>query len=138
MNKSIIIDAEQNRKLFDWLYKNGWISENDKGDEYSASRTFESSKVSIKRYKTGTLVIQGNDVNPFFEKVIKAELGYDERKGKIPFFYELHAGADESGKGDLFGIMVSACVVADESAIRHWENMGLKECKSYSPETVNE
>ena len=38
-------------------------------------------------------------------------LGYDEVNH--PEWFELHAGCDESGKGDVFGPLISACVIAD-------------------------
>jgi ribonuclease HIII len=37
---------------------------------------------------------------------------------------------DESGKGDLFGPLVSACVIAGGDQVRAWMKAGVKDCKS--------
>ncbi len=55
-------------------------------------------------------------------------LGYDEVHH--PEWFEDHAGMDESGKGDLFGPLVVATVVADRSMIEGWIDAGIKDSKS--------
>ena len=55
------------------------------------------------------------------------KLGYDEVLH--PDWFELHAGLDESGKGDLFGPVVAATVIADKAAIEGWIKAGVKDSK---------
>ncbi|HEY4988314.1 MAG TPA: ribonuclease HIII, partial [Opitutaceae bacterium] len=55
------------------------------------------------------------------------KLGYDEVHH--PEWFELHAGLDESGKGDLFGPVVAATVIADRTAIEGWIKAGVKDSK---------
>lgn len=42
---------------------------------------------------------------------------------------DYYAGMDESGKGDFFGPLVTACVVAKNSDCNYWIDKGLKESK---------
>jgi ribonuclease HIII len=55
------------------------------------------------------------------------KLGYDEVLH--PDWFELHAGLDESGKGDFFGPVVAATVIADKAAIEGWIKAGVKDSK---------
>jgi ribonuclease HIII len=55
------------------------------------------------------------------------KLGYDEVLH--PEWFELHAGLDESGKGDFFGPVVAATVIADKTAIEGWIKAGVKDSK---------
>ena len=36
-----------------------------------------------------------------------------------------------SGKGDLFGPLVTACVVADGDMVRQWIELGVADSKTY-------
>src|SRR5690606_29641756 len=66
----------------------------------------------------------------------EALLGYDEVHH--PDRYEDHAGLDESGKGDLFGPLVSACVIADGDMIRDWVTMGIRDSKKVGDRQARE
>ena len=56
-----------------------------------------------------------------------ARLGYDEVLH--PDWFESHAGLDESGKGDFFGPVIAATVIADRPAIDAWIAAGVKDSK---------
>ena len=62
------------------------------------------------------------------------KLGYDEVHH--PEWFELHAGLDESGKGDLFGPVVAATVIADRSAIEGWIKAGVKDSKKIAESQI--
>lgn len=47
-------------------------------------------------------------------------------------YLERHAGLDESGKGDLFGVPVAACVIVGGDVLRRWVAAGVKDCKAIS------
>lgn len=95
---------------------------------------FKGNGVNIVGYKSGKLVIQGKNTEDFVTYVLegqvtqKALLGYDEVHHSE--WFEPHAGLDESGKGDLFGPVVSACVVADGDMVREWMEAGIKDSKN--------
>lgn len=97
-------------------------------------------QVNIVAYKSGKVVIQGKGTETFVQNVLEAEvtgeprMGYDEVHH--PEWYEPHAGVDEAGKGDLFGPLVSCCVIADGDMVRSWQEKGIKDSKSLNDSTI--
>ena len=97
-------------------------------------------QVNIVAYKSGKVVVQGKGTEAFVQNVIEAEItgeprmGYDEVHN--PEWFEPHAGVDEAGKGDLFGPLVSCCVIADGEMVRHWQAEGIKDSKSLTDGSI--
>ncbi|WP_438479031.1 ribonuclease HIII [Oleiharenicola lentus] len=95
---------------------------------------FKGPKVNVTAYTSGKVVVAGKETEGFVQNVIEAEvtgaakLGYDEVNH--PDWFEPHAGLDESGKGDLFGPVVSATVIAEKSAIEAWRASGVRDSKA--------
>jgi len=95
---------------------------------------FKGPKVNVTAYTSGKVVVAGKDTEDFVQNVIEAEvtgapkLGYDEVLH--PDWFEPHAGLDESGKGDLFGPVVAATVVAEGDAVRGWIEAGVRDSKT--------
>ncbi len=95
---------------------------------------FKGPKVNVTAYTSGKVVVAGKDTEDFVQNVIESEvtgapkLGYDEVLH--PDWFEAHAGLDESGKGDLFGPVVAATVIADESAVQAWLKAGVRDSKT--------
>jgi ribonuclease HIII len=95
---------------------------------------FKGPKVNVTAYTSGKVVVAGKETQDFVQNVIEAEvtgaakLGYDEVHH--PDWFEPHAGLDESGKGDLFGPVVAATVVAEKPAIEAWRARGVRDSKS--------
>ncbi len=95
---------------------------------------FKGPKVNVTAYESGKVVVAGKDTEDFVQNVIEAEvtgapkLGYDEVLH--PDWFEPHAGLDESGKGDLFGPVVAATVIAGEEAVRAWLAVGVRDSKT--------
>jgi ribonuclease HIII len=93
-------------------------------------------KVNVSAYTSGKVVVAGKGTEDFVRDVMEpevtgvAKLGYDEVLH--PDWYESHAGLDESGKGDFFGPVVAATVIADRSAIEAWVKAGVKDSKRIS------
>src|SRR4051812_45981186 len=90
-------------------------------------------KINISAYTSGKVVIAGKGTEDFVRDTLEpeitqaAKLGYDEVLH--PDWYESHAGLDESGKGDFFGPVVAATVIADKSHIEAWIKAGVKDSK---------
>ena len=90
-------------------------------------------KINVTAYTSGKLVVAGKGTEDFVRDVIEAEitgapkLGYDEVLH--PDWFEPHAGMDESGKGDFFGPVVTATVIADTKMINAWIKAGVKDSK---------
>jgi ribonuclease HIII len=99
-----------------------------------AAFAFKGDKVNVVAYKSGKLVVQGKQTESFVTNILEPEvtkspqLGYDEVHH--PEWYEPHAGMDESGKGDLFGPLVVATVIADGEMVRTWMQKGVKDSKA--------
>ncbi len=97
-------------------------------------------QVNIVAYKSGKVVIQGKGMEAFVQNILESEvtgqprLGYDEIHH--PEWFEAHAGVDEAGKGDLFGPLVSCCVIADGDMVRHWQEEGVKDSKSLTDGSI--
>ncbi|MGF1529763.1 MAG: ribonuclease HIII [Puniceicoccaceae bacterium] len=96
--------------------------------------SYKGDKVNITAYKSGKCLIQGAETETFITNILEpmvtgvAALGYDEIHH--PEWFETHAGVDESGKGDLFGPLVSATVIADGKAVSHWLTNGVRDSKT--------
>jgi ribonuclease HIII len=94
---------------------------------------FKGPNVNVTAYTSGKVVIAGKGTEEFVTMVLEAEvtgspkLGYDEVLH--PDWFEAHAGLDESGKGDFFGPVIAATVIADPDAIRGWILAGVKDSK---------
>ncbi len=90
-------------------------------------------KVNVSAYTSGKAVIAGKGTEDFVRDTLEPEvigaatLGYDEVLH--PDWFESHAGLDESGKGDFFGPVIAATVIADKSAIEAWRQAGVQDSK---------
>ena len=130
------LDDAQMKKLDAWLDKHLWAPFRV---EY-ARFAYKGPDVNVVAYNSGKTVIQGKGTEDFIRFVLEPEItgafemGYEEVSN--PEWFEAHAGIDESGKGDLFGPLVSACVVADGEAVRAWLDAGLKESKRVSSDNA--
>jgi ribonuclease HIII len=95
---------------------------------------FRNEKVNVVGYHSGKLVVQGKKTEDFIINILEPEitknplLGYDEIHH--PEWFEFHAGMDESGKGDLFGPLIAATVIADGDMVKTWMENGIKDSKS--------
>ncbi len=133
---TIKLTPEQIKKLGDWCDKKLWVPF---PVEYSAF-AYKDDKVNVVAYKSGKLVVSGKKTEEFVTNVLEPEitkealLGYDEVHH--PDWYEDHAGLDESGKGDLFGPLVSACVIATGDAVREWKESGVRDSKTVTSDAA--
>ncbi|MDR1435911.1 MAG: ribonuclease HIII [Puniceicoccales bacterium] len=127
---SCSLDAGQMEKLENSCEASGWES-------YfvdHATFAFRGPRVNVVAYRSGKLVVQGKGTEEFVKYTLEPEisgecaLGYDEELHGD--WFEEHGGMDESGKGDLFGPLVSACVVAGGKTVKEWIGAGVKDCKS--------
>ena len=94
---------------------------------------FKGPDANVTAYESGKVVIAGKGTEEFVTMTLEPEvtgearLGYDEVLN--PDWFEPHAGLDESGKGDFFGPVVAATVIADKVAIESWIKAGAKDSK---------
>jgi len=99
-----------------------------------ARYAFDGENVKVVAYESGKLVVQGRNTEDFVANILEPEvtgeflLGYEEVNN--PEWFEPHAGLDESGKGDLFGPVVTACVIGDGDMVRGWMEAGIRDSKT--------
>ena len=124
------LTADQVDKLGSALSGRGWAAR----EVPYARHAFDGDGVRVVAYESGKLVVQGGKTEDFVSNILEPEitgeflLGYEEVNN--PEWFEPHAGLDESGKGDLFGPVVSACVVADGDMVRKWMESGIRDSKT--------
>jgi ribonuclease HIII len=94
---------------------------------------YKGPDANVTAYESGKVVIAGKGTEEFVTMTLEPEvtgearLGYDDVLN--PEWFEAHAGLDESGKGDFFGPVVAATVIADKPAIEAWIKAGAKDSK---------
>ena len=97
---------------------------------------FESDKTNVVFYESGKLVVQGKGTQEFIEFLLEpevfkqAKLGYETVLN--PDLLLPRIGVDESGKGDFFGPLCIAGVYVNESVIKAWADLGVRDSKNIS------
>ena len=101
---------------------------------------YKGDRVNVVAYNSRKLVVAGKQTTSFVQDVLETEITGEARLGydavHHPEWFELHAGCDESGKGDLFGPLVTACVIADGSMVRQWMDAGICDSKRLSDRSI--
>ncbi len=129
---TIKLSNDQMDNLGEILDEKGWI---DYDVAYSLF-AFKGEKINVVGYQSGKLVVQGKKTEDFVRDILEpqitgeAKLGYEEVNH--PEWFEDHLGVDESGKGDLFGPLVSCTVVAHSGMAKMWMDKGIRDSKSVS------
>ena len=124
------LSGEQMEKLGFALKNRNWPTRSVQYAKYA----FDGELVKVVAYESGKLVVQGRNTENFVTNILEPEvtgeflLGYEEVNN--PEWFEPHAGLDESGKGDLFGPVVTACVVGDGDMVRSWMDTGIRDSKT--------
>ena len=101
-----------------------------------ARYAFESDKANVVFYESGKLVVQGKGTQEFVEFLLEleilkqAKLGYETILN--PDLLLPRIGVDESGKGDFFGPLCIAGVYVNESVIKSWADLGVRDSKNIS------
>ncbi len=129
---TIALDNAQMEKVRAYAEARSWDAFSP---EYSRF-AFKSkvANITLVAYTSGKLVVSGKGTKELVQNFIEpevtgvAKLGYDQVHN--PEWFEPHAGLDEAGKGDVFGPVVAATVIADEAAIRSFIKAGVKDSKS--------
>lgn len=126
---TIKLDDAQMAAVKDWCDRRLWSFYEV---EY-ARFAFKGDGVNLVGYESGKLVVQGKKTEDWVTFVLESEITHDPKMGYDdvlhPEWFETHAGLDESGKGDFFGPLTTACVIADRTMIEKWREAGLQDSK---------
>ena len=133
------LSSEEMNKLQD-LIESGQIRQWSHYEVAYSLFAYKSEKLNLVGYKSGKLVVSGKRTEEFVQMTLEPQitgvvrLGYDEVNH--PEWFELHAGCDESGKGDVFGPLISACVIADGDMVRQWLKAGIADSKKITDSKI--
>jgi ribonuclease HIII len=98
-----------------------------------ARYAFHGNGFNLVMYNSGKLVLQGKEAVEFVTFTIEPQITQVFTFGNEDVFHPEwfipHAGLDESGKGDFFGPIVTACVIAEGSEIHALQKIGVKDSK---------
>ncbi len=135
---TVKLDDAQIKKLGALLVERGWTPF-EVGYTHYAYKA-DHLKVNLSAYTSGKVVVAGKGTEDFVRDVLEpeiigaAQLGYDDVLH--PDWFEPHAGLDESGKGDFFGPVIAATVIADKSAIEAWRKAGVQDSKKIAESQI--
>jgi ribonuclease HIII len=97
---------------------------------------FESPKCNVVFYESGKLVVQGKGTAEFVEFLLEPEILKQAKVGYEailnPELMLPRIGVDESGKGDFFGPLCIAGVYVNETVIKSWAELGVRDSKNIS------
>lgn len=127
---TLVLEPLQAKRLQEWCIDRAW----EVFEVQYAQFAFRGNGVSVTFYeKSNKLVIQGKNTEDFICNTLEPEITKQFKFGlerlEHPEWFKPHAGMDESGKGDLFGPLVTACIIADDQQVDFWLKNGLKESK---------
>lgn len=127
-------DFDKIKEFF--ISKNAQFSE----QQYSVFRAKTQDTVAVL-YNSGKLLLQGKDVSEIAleiqhitQKISTTNL--INSKNCFSCSDKPHIGVDESGKGDFFGPLVIAGVLADEENAKKFINAGIKDSKKLTDEKI--
>ncbi len=114
--------------------------------QYTAFRAKTPQGIAIL-YNSGKFLIQGSDVStlvkdftmalnqqqPNQQKLISLPTEQNQTPQEIPY---PHIGVDESGKGDFFGPLVIAGVLATDTSSKKFIEAGIKDSKKLTDEKI--
>src|SRR5215468_9864313 len=96
----------------------------------------ENNTTNVVFYESGKLVVQGKGTQEFVEFVLEPEVLQEARLGYEtvlnPELLDARLGVDESGKGDFFGPLCIAGAYVNESVVKAWKDVGIKDSKHIS------
>lgn len=94
--------------------------------------------ISCTLYESGSLTVQGKEMQPFIEFYLEPEILQEFRFSHPEAHLNTvpHIGMDEAGKGDFFGPLCVAAVFADSEGIKKMHELGVRDSKRLSDQTV--
>ena len=126
------LSTQQAAALRTWLQAHGYTF----GEVPYARFAAEKEKTNLVYYESGKLVVQGKGTQEFIEFVLEPEILKEARLGYEavlnPDLLLPRLGVDESGKGDFFGPLCVAGAYVNESVVKAWKGVGIRDSKDIS------
>lgn len=139
-NYTITLSKQQTQALAAWFESKEAAGQWTAYSVPYARFAYKGDQVNVVAYSSQKLVVAGKQTASFVQNVLEPEVTGEARLGydavHHPERFELHAGCDESGKGDLFGPLVTACVIADGPMVRKWMDAGICDSKRLSDRSI--
>jgi len=128
------VDTNLKNKLAADLQAQGFVLSHPPHTLFSAKKP----GVSCTLYESGSLTVQGKEMDEFIEFYLEPEILKTFRFSHPETEMNLvpHIGLDEAGKGDFFGPLCIAGVYADKEGILKLHEMGVKDSKRLSDDTM--
>jgi ribonuclease HIII len=137
---TLIIPRNKFDSLKSFLEKNGYSFE-DRPHQFFLAR---NKGMVLNLYENGKIVFQGNNeqekraIMDFLNSIDAEELVKAETKYPLLQISETRIGTDEAGKGDYFGPLVIAGVLANENQIKIFAELGVKDSKNLSDSSIRD
>ncbi len=123
------ITVEKARELKALFTASGWKIDQPQYTNFKAKQ----GKLSCTVYNSGKLVVMGKEfqsvVRDFVALIIPVESPEEVAEVEALEFVP-HAGIDESGKGDFFGPLVTACVYVNDDTLPKLKAAGVQDSKN--------
>lgn len=100
----------------------------------------KGKNLTVNLYTSGKLVVQGKGAEDFILFTLEphvletAEFGYEEQLD--PKMFAPHMGTDESGKGDIFGPLITVAVFINEATGRRLADLGIRDSKTIADSKI--
>lgn len=104
------------------------------------SLALKGKHLTINLYTSGKLVVQGKEAQDFVLFTLEplvlgaASLGYEDVLD--PKLFAPHMGSDESGKGDIFGPLITVAVFIDETSGKQLADLGIRDSKTIADSKI--
>ncbi|MDR2812734.1 MAG: ribonuclease HIII [Puniceicoccales bacterium] len=99
-----------------------------------ARYAFHGNGFNVIMYNSGKLVLQGKEAAEFVTFIVEPQITQVFALGNEDIlhseWFAPHAGLDESGKGDFFGPIVTACVIAGGDEVHALRKAGARDSKA--------
>ncbi len=124
------LDSVQSALLRDVCFERGYT----KVQVPYAKFAYKGPNFNLVYYTSGKLVIQGKGAEEFVLFTLEPEilqcatLGYEEVLD--PKMFAPHMGSDESGKGDIFGPLITVAAFIDETTGKRLVDLGIRDSKT--------
>jgi ribonuclease HIII len=128
---SPVEQTQRQQRLADWLCSPQWKSEQHCLYRLEGLDPQSKEKILVKQYRNGTFTLQTqSDAGLATALTMLGIAGATPDAKQYPIGAYFPYGSDESGKGDYFGPLVTACVRVEEHQLPLLNQLGITDSKA--------